>query len=98
MDQVKKVLTPVCGVVGKNKKMLSLVLVVVILVSMLPIDRVLGTNLKANLVSIFKGQFAIIVSVAVALLFLCLYLNNDVMNLVLLLYVCAIPPSFSIFK
>ena len=98
MDQVKKVLSPVCGLVGTNKQMLSLVLVGVVLVSMLPVDKLLGTNLKANLVSNFKGQMAMVVSVVVALLFLCLYLNNDVMNLVLLLYVCAIPPSFSIFR
>ena len=98
MDQVKKVLSPVCGLVGKNKQMLSLVLVGVVLVSMLPVDKLLGTNLKANLVSNLKGQMAMVVSVVVALLFLCLYLNNDVMNLVLLLYVCAMPPSFSVFK
>ena len=98
MDQVKKVLTPVCALVGKNKQMLSLVLVVAVLVSMLPVDKLLGTNLKANVVANFKGQIAMVVSVAVALLFLCLYLNNDVMNLVLLLYVCAIPPSFSVLK
>ena len=98
MDQVKKVLSPVCGVVGKNKQMLSLVLVSIALVSMLPLDKLLGINLKSNLVSNLKGQMAMVTSVVVALLFFCLYLNNDVMNLVLLLYVCAIPPSFSVFR
>ena len=88
MDQVKKLLSPVCGVVSKNKQMLSLVFVSLVVVVMLPIDRLLGTNLKANLVSVIRGQVGMLLSILVALLFLCLYLNNDVLNLVLLVYVC----------
>ena len=90
MDQVKKLLSPVCGVVSKNKQMLSLVFVVVIFIVMLPFDKLFGTNLKANLVSNIRGQAGMLVSILVALLFLCLYLNNDVLNLVLLLYVCCL--------
>ena len=90
MDQVKKVLSPVCGVVGKNKQMLSLGLVLFVVVMMLPLDQLLRTNMKANLVSNLKGNMGMLTSVASALLFLCLYFNNDVLNLVLLLYACVL--------
>ena len=90
MDQVKKLLSPVCGLVSKNKQVLSLVFVSLVVVVMLPFDKLFGTNLKANLISNIRGQAGMLVSVLVALLFLCLYLNNDVLNLVLLLYVCCL--------
>lgn len=90
MDQVKKLLSPVCGLVSKNKQVLSLVFVSLVVAVMLPFDKLFGTNLKANLVSNIRGQAGMLVSVLVALLFLCLYLNNDVLNLVLLLYVCCL--------
>ena len=90
MNRVKSLVSPVCNVVQSNKQMLSMVLVLFVVVMMLPLDQLLRTNMKANLVNNLKGQMGMLTSVASALLFLCLYFNNDTLNLVLLLYACVL--------
>ena len=90
MNRVKSLVAPVCNVVQSNKQMLSTVLVLFVVTMMLPLDQLLRTNMKANLVSNLKGQMGMLTSVGSALLFLCLYFNNDTLNLVLLLYACVL--------
>ena len=90
MNQVKNVVEPVCKLVQSNKAMLSNVLVVLVVFLMLPVDRLLRTNVKGNLVSNLKNNMGMVTSVVSALLVLCLYFNNDVLNLVLLLYTCVL--------
>ena len=90
MNQVKNLVEPVCKLVQSNKSMLSNVLVVLVVVLMLPVDRLLRSNIKGNLVSNLKNNMGLVTSVLSALLFICLYFNNDVLNLVLLLYSCVL--------
>ena len=70
--------------------MLSNVLVVLVVFLMFPVDRLLRTNVKGNLVSNLKNNMGLVTSVVSALLVLCLYFNNDLLNLVLLLYTCVL--------
>jgi len=88
MSQVKSVLNPVCGMVQSNKKVLSLVLVAVVVATYLPVDEVLKTNVQSKLLSNLRVNMGTVVRVVLTVLFLCLYLNNDVLNLVLLLWLC----------
>jgi len=88
MSQVKGVMNPVCSVVQSNKKVLSLVLVAVVVATYLPVDEVLKTNVQSRLLSNLRVNMGTVVRVVMTVLFLCLYLNNDVMNLVLLLWLC----------
>ena len=90
MNQVKNLVEPVCKLVQSNKSKLSNVLVVLVVVLMLPVDRLLRSNIKGNLVSNLKNNMGLVTSVLSALLFICLYFNNDVLNLVLLLYSCVL--------
>tara|TARA_Y100000389_G_scaffold56385_1_gene52324 strand:+ start:6330 stop:6617 length:288 start_codon:yes stop_codon:yes gene_type:complete len=90
MNQVKNLVAPVCNVIQSNKQMLSLGLVLFVVTLMLPLDQLLRSNMKANLVNNLKGQLGMLTSVGSALLFLCLYFNNDTLNLVLLLYACVL--------
>jgi len=90
MNRVKSFVAPVCNIVQNNKQMLSMVLVLFVVIMMLPLDKLLRTNMKANLITNLKGQMGMLTSVASALLFLCLYFNNDTLNLVLLLYACVL--------
>ena len=46
MNQVKNLVDPVCKLVQSNKSMLSNVLVVLVVVLMLPVDRLLRSILK----------------------------------------------------
>ena len=88
MSQVKGVMSPVCSMVQTNKKLLSMVLVLVVVATYLPVDEVLKTNVQSKVLSTLKIKMGTVVRVVLTLLFLCLFLNNDVMNLVLLLWLC----------
>ena len=88
MSQVKSVMNPVCSMIQSNKKVLSLVLVTVVVATYLPVDEVLKTNVQSRLLSNLRVNMGTVVRVVMTVLFLCLYLNNDVMNLVLLLWLC----------
>ena len=87
MSQVKSVMNPVCSMVQSNKKVLSLVLVAVVVATYLPVDEVLKTNVQSRLLSNLRVNMGTVVRVVMTVLFLC-DLNNDVMNLVLLLWLC----------
>ena len=86
MSQVKGVMSPVCSMVQTNKKLLSMVLVLVVVATYLPVDEVLKTNVQSKVLSTLKIKMGTVVRVVFTVLFLCLFLNNDVMNLVLLLW------------
>ena len=87
MNQVKSMLNPVCSVIQSNKSMLSNVLIALVVISYLPIDELLRTNMKSTFLSNLRINGGLVLKVVVAVLVLCLYLNGDVMNLVLLLWV-----------
>jgi len=74
--------------VQTNKKLLSMVLVLVVVATYLPVDEVLKTNVQSKVLSTLKIKMGTVVRVVFTVLFLCLFLNNDVMNLVLLLWLC----------
>jgi len=86
MNQVRSMLNPVCSVIQSNKSMFSSVLIVIVVISHFPFDELLRTNMKATLLSNLRINGGLILKVIVAVLVLCLYLNGDVMNLVLLLW------------
>ena len=88
MSQVKNLLNPVCSAVNNNKKMLSIVLVLVVVVTYLPFDEVFKTNIQSKVLSNLKVNMGTVVRLVLTVLFLCLFLNNDVLNLVLLLWLC----------
>ena len=88
MSQVKGVMSPVCSMVQTNKELLSMVLVLVVVATYLPVDEVLKTNVQSKVLSTLKIKMGTVVRVVFTVLFLCLFLNNDVMNLVLLLWLC----------
>ena len=89
--QVKKVLSPlkpVCNVVKSNSNLLTTVLFLVITLHMLPLDLVTSSNIRNTAVSKVNSLVKSAVGrVLVFLLFVCLYVNADVENMVLLLYV-----------
>lgn len=89
--QVKKVLAPlkpVCAVVKKNSTVLTTLLFLVIAFYMLPLDLVTNSNVQENVMdrvnNVVKSSIG---RILVFLLFVCLYLNSDVENMLLLLYV-----------
>lgn len=88
MNQVKSLVNPLCSMVQSNKKMLSMVLVLLVVVTYLPIDELLRTNLQSKFLGNFKVSMGMVTRIVASLLILCLYFNNDVMNLVLLLWFC----------
>ena len=90
MNQVKNFVDPVCKLVQSNKAMVSKVLIVVVVFLMLPVDKLLRVNVKANLVSNLKNNMGLVTSLLSAVLVLCFYFNGDLLNLVLLLYVCVL--------
>ena len=69
-----------------QQEILSLVLVAVVVATYLPVDEVLKTNVQSKLLSNLRVNMGTVVRVVMTVLFLCLFLNNDVMNLVLLLW------------
>ena len=89
--QVKKVLSPlrpVCNVVKSNSGLLTTVLFLVIAFSMLPLNLVLKSNVQKQVMSrVNTALTSSVGQVFLFLLFVCLYMNADVENMVLLLYV-----------
>ena len=89
--QVKKVLAPlkpVCSVVKSNSGLLTTVLFLVIAFSMLPLNLVLKSDVQKQVMGRVNSVLTSSVGqVFLFLLFVCLYLNADVENMVLLLYV-----------
>ena len=89
--QVKKVLAPlkpVCSVVKKNSALLTTLLFCVIAFSMLPLNLVMKSDVQKTVMD--KVNMVLTTSVGqvfLFLLFVCLYMNADVENMVLLLYV-----------
>jgi succinate dehydrogenase/fumarate reductase cytochrome b subunit len=89
--QVKKVLAPlkpVCSVVKSNSGLLTTVLFLVIAFSMLPLNLVLKSNVQKQVMTRVNSVLtSSLGQVFLFLLFVCLYMNADVENMVLLLYV-----------
>jgi len=91
MNQViapfKKLLNPLCSMLQTNKSVIALVLVLFVVFMMLPIDLVMKSNMKANVISNLKGLLGIFLHLILVVLVLCFFFNNDVVNLVLTLSV-----------
>ena len=89
--QIKKILSPlqpVAKVVKSNSALITTLLFCVIAFSMLPLNLVMRSNVQKkvmtrvhDLITTSIGQLFIF------MLFVCLYMNADVENMVLLLYV-----------
>jgi len=89
--QVKSVLSPLkplCNVVKSNSGLLTTVLFLVIAFSMLPLKLVTQHNIQKRVMSHVNNALTSSVGqVVLFLVFVCLYMNADVENMVLLLYV-----------
>ena len=89
--QVKKVLSPLkplCNVVKKNNRVLTTLLFVAIALHMLPLDLFMSTSVRDRAIStVNRGVKSPVGRILVFLLFICLYVNVDIENMVLLLYV-----------
>ena len=90
-SQIKKVLAPlkpVCSVVKSNSALLTTLLFVIIAFSMLPLKLVMKSNIQKRVMDeVNMVMTSSIGQVFLFLLFVCLYMNADVENMVLLLYV-----------
>jgi len=81
-------LKPVCAVVKSNSGLLTTLLFSVIVFSMLPLNLVYKSNIQKTVMDqVNSGLTSSVGQLAVFLLFVCLYMNGDVENMVLLLYV-----------
>ena len=89
--QIKKVLVPlkpVCSIVKSNSVLLTTLLFVIIAFSMLPLKLVMSSNIQKRVMDEVNMVLTSSVGqVFLFLLFVCLYMNADVENMVLLLYV-----------
>lgn len=89
--QIKNLLSPlkpVCNVVKSNSALLTAVLFVVIAFSMLPLHLVWKSNIQKDVMDrVNKTLTSSLGQLFIFLLFVCLYMNGDVENMVLLLYV-----------
>ena len=89
--QVKKVLSPlkpVCNIVKSYSGLLTAVLFVVIAFSMLPLHLVWKSKIQKEVMDKVNGVLtSSLGQLFIFLLFVCLYMNGDVENMVLLLYV-----------
>ena len=89
--EVKKVLAPlkpVCAVVKSQSALLTAVLFCIIAFSMLPLRLVFNTNIQEEVMNkVNEGLTSSLGQIFLFLLFVCLYMNGDVENMVLLLYV-----------
>ena len=89
--EVKKVLAPlkpVCAVVKSQSALLTAVLFCIIAFSMLPLRLVFNTNIQEEVMhKVNEGLTSSLGQIFLFLLFVCLYMNGDVENMVLLLYV-----------
>jgi len=81
-------LKPVCSIVKSNQGILTTLLFSVIVFSMLPLNLVYKSNIQKDVMDQVNGFLTSSVGqLFVFLLFICLYMNGDVENMVLLLYV-----------
>ena len=89
--QVKRVLSPlkpVCNVVKSYSGLLTTVLFCVITFSMLPLHLVWKSDVQKNVMGKVNDLLtSSLGQLLVLFLFVCLYMNDDVKNMVLLLYV-----------
>ena len=89
--QIKKILSPlqpVAKVVKSNSALITTLLFCVIAFSMLPINLVMRSNVQKQVMTRIHDTLTTSVGqVFLFLLFVCLYMNADVENMVLLLYV-----------
>ena len=86
MNQVKSMLNPIYSVIQGNKSTISMVFAIIVTFSYLPIDDLLKTNIQSTLLNNLRINGGVIMKIIMAVLVLCFYLNGDVMNLVLLLW------------
>ena len=86
MNQVKSMLNPICSVIQGNKSTISMVFALVVTFSYLPIDELFKTNVQSSLLNNLRINGGLFMKVVMAVLVFCFYINNDVMNLVLLLW------------
>ena len=89
--QIKKVLSPlkpVSNIVKSYSGVLTTALFLVIAFSMLPLNLVWKTDIqkeiRTKVTNVFTSSFG---KLFIFLLFICLYMNGDVENMILLLYV-----------
>ena len=89
--QIKKVLSPlkpVCNIVKSNSGILTTLLFLMIAFTMIPLNLVWKTDIQKEIrkkvTNVFTSSFG---QLFIFLLFICLYMNGDVENMVLLLYV-----------
>ena len=81
-------LKPVCAVVKSNSGLLTTLLFCVIVFSMLPLNLVYKSNVQKTVMDQVNSALTSSVGqLTVFLFFVCLYMNGDVENMVLLLYV-----------
>ena len=81
-------LKPLCSVVKSNSGLLTTVLFLVIAFSMLPLNLVTQNNIQKRVMdNVNNALTSTVGQVALFFLFVCLYMNGDVENMVLLLYV-----------
>jgi succinate dehydrogenase/fumarate reductase cytochrome b subunit len=81
-------LKPVCSIVKSNSGLLTTALFLVIAFSMLPLNLVSKIDIQKKVMTkVNAGLTSSIGQVVLFLLFVCLYMNGDVENMVLLLYV-----------
>ena len=89
--QIKKVLSPlqpVAKLVKSNSTLLTTILFCVIAFSMLPLQLLMKSNVQKQVMTRVHDTLTTSVGqVFLFLLFVCLYMNADVENMVLLLYV-----------
>ena len=89
--QIKKVLSPlkpVCNIVKSNSGILTTLLFLMIAFTMIPLNLVWKTDIqkeiRTKVTNVFTSSFG---KLFIFLLFICLYMNGDVENMILLLYV-----------
>ena len=89
--EIKKALAPLkplANIVKGNSTLITTLFFCVIALQMLPLDLFTTTDIKKRILSkVNNGIRSDIGRVLIFLLFLCLYMNSDVENMVLLLYV-----------
>ena len=90
-SEVKKLLSftkPVCNVVKNYSGVFTTLLFCIIAFSMLPLDLITQSSIKRDIMlkvrSFIRTKFG---NVLVFILFICFYVNNDIENMLLLLYV-----------
>jgi len=89
--QVNKVLSkmkPVCNVVKSNSHILTTVLFCIIVLTMMPFDLVGLSNIQGNIMRKIKSLLLLnpIGRILMFILFVCLYVNKDIMNMILFIY------------